>query len=96
MPSGAVYVTNQGMYGRVVKLTPGSDTPTVLPFNGLYQPQAVAVDSAGAVYVTDFNHRVVMMAPGSNNQTQLPFTGLSYPEGVVGRQRRQRVRRRPG
>ena len=29
--AGAVYVTNQGMYGRVVKLTPGSDTPTVLP-----------------------------------------------------------------
>jgi serine/threonine protein kinase, bacterial len=81
--AGAVYVTNQGMYGRVVKLTPGSDTPTVLPFTGLYQPQAVAVDSAGAVYVTDFNNRVVMLPAGSNNQTQLPFTGLSYPEGVV-------------
>ena len=81
--AGAVYVTNQGMYGRVVKLTPGSDTPTVLPFAGLYQPQAVAVDSAGAVYVTDFNHRVVKMAAGSNNQTQLPFTGLSYPEGLA-------------
>jgi serine/threonine-protein kinase len=81
--AGAVYVTNQGMYGRVVKLTPGSNTPTVLPFTGLYQPQGVAVDSAGAVYVTDFNHRVVMMAAGSNSQTQLPFTGLSYPEGVA-------------
>lgn len=81
--TGAVYVTNQGMYGRVVKLAPGSDTPTVLPFTGLYQPQAVAVDSAGTVYVTDFNHRVVMMAAGSNNQTQLPFSGLSYPEGIA-------------
>src|ERR1700733_13249765 len=81
--AGAVYVTNQGMYGRVVKLTPGSDTPTVLPFTGLHQPQAVAVDSAGAAYVTDFNHRVVKMAAGSNNQTQLPFTGLSYPEGLA-------------
>jgi serine/threonine protein kinase, bacterial len=81
--SGAVYVTNQGMYGRVVKLTPGSSTPTVLPFTGLYQPQAVAVDSAGTVYVTDFNSRVVMLPAGSNNQTVLPFTGLSYPEGVV-------------
>jgi serine/threonine-protein kinase len=81
--AGAAYVTNQGMYGRVVKLSPGSDTPTVLPFTGLYQPQAVAVDAAGAVYVTDFNNRVVMLAAGSNNQTQLPFTGLSYPEGVV-------------
>jgi serine/threonine protein kinase, bacterial len=82
-PAGAVYVTNQGMYGRVVKLAPGSSTPTVLPFTGLYQPQAVAVDSAGTVYVTDFNNRVVMLPAGSNNQTQLPFTGLSYPEGVV-------------
>jgi serine/threonine protein kinase, bacterial len=81
--SDAVYVTNQGMYGRVVKLTPGSSTPTVLPFTGLYQPQAVAVDSAGTVYVTDFNNRVVMLPAGSNNQTQLPFTGLNYPEGVA-------------
>jgi serine/threonine-protein kinase len=81
--SGAVYVTNQGMYGRVVKLAPGSSTPTVLPFTGLYQPQAVAVDSAGTVYVTDFNHRVVMLPAGSNNQSQLPFTGLSYPEGLA-------------
>jgi serine/threonine-protein kinase len=81
--SGAVYVTNQGMYGRVVKLTPGSNTPTVLPFTGLYQPQAVAVDSVGAVYVSDFNNRVVMLQAGSNNQTQLPFNGLSYPEGIA-------------
>jgi serine/threonine protein kinase, bacterial len=81
--AGAVYVTNQGMYGRVVKLTPGSNTPAVLPFTGLYQPQGVAVDTAGAVYVTDFNHRVVMMAAGSNNQVQLPFTGLHYPEGIA-------------
>ncbi|MGH3552280.1 MAG: SMP-30/gluconolactonase/LRE family protein, partial [Mycobacterium sp.] len=81
--AGDVYVTNQGMYGRVVKLTPGSTTPTVLPFTGLYQPQDVAVDSGGTVYVTDFNNRVVTLAAGSNNQTVLPFTGLSYPEGVV-------------
>jgi serine/threonine-protein kinase len=81
--AGAVYVTNQGMFGRVVKLSPGSDTPAVLPFTGLYQPQGVAVDSAGAVYVTDFNHRVVMLAPGSNSQTELPFTGLSFPEGIA-------------
>ena len=81
--SGAVYVTNQGMYGRVVKLASGSSTPTVLPFTGLYQPQAVAVDSAGIVYVTDFNNRVVTLAPGSNTQTVLPFSGLSYPEGLV-------------
>ena len=79
--SGAVYVTNQGMYGRVVKLTPGSSTPTVLPFTGLYQPQAVAVDSAGAVYVTDFNNRVVMLPAGSNNQTAAAVHRPQLPRG---------------
>ena len=45
--AGDVYVTSEGMYGRVVELAPGSSTPTVLPFTGLYQPQGVAVDSGG-------------------------------------------------
>nr|WP_197495392.1 serine/threonine-protein kinase PknD [Mycobacterium kyorinense] len=81
--AGNVYVTNQGMYGRVVKLPPDSSSPAVLPFTGLYEPQGVAVDSAGAVYVTDFNNRVVKLAPGSNDQTDLPINGLNYPEGVT-------------
>jgi serine/threonine protein kinase, bacterial len=81
--AGDVFVTNQGMYGRVVELASGSSTSTVLPFTGLYQPQGLAVDSAGAVYVADFNNRVVKLAAGSNNQAVLPFTGLSYPEGVA-------------
>lgn len=79
---GNVYVTSQAMYGHVVKLAPGSDTPTVLPFSGLYEPQGVAVDKSGTVYVTDFNNRVVKLVAGSNSQTELPFTGLNYPEGL--------------
>ena len=81
--AGDVYVTSEGMYGRVVELPPGSSNPTVLPFSGLYQPQGLAVDSAGAVYVADFNNRVVKLAAGSNVQTVLPFSGLNYPEGVA-------------
>ena len=81
--SGTVYVTNQGMYGRVVTLPAGSNTPTVKPFNGLYEPQGVAVDNSGKIYVTDFNNRVVVLAAGSNNQSELPFNGLNYPEGVA-------------
>ena len=81
--AGDVYVTSEGMYGRVVELTPGSSTPTVLPFTGLYQPQGLAVDGSGAVYVADFNNRVVKLAAGSNSQTVLPFGGLNYPEGVA-------------
>src|SRR6202012_2446553 len=81
--AGDVYVTSEGMYGRVVELAPGSSSPTVLPFTGLYQPQGLAVDNAGAVYVADFNNRVVKLTAGSHNQTVLPFNGLNYPEGVA-------------
>lgn len=81
--AGDVYVTSEGMYGRVVELPSGSSTPAVLPFSGLYQPQGLAVDSAGAVYVADFNNRVVKLTSGSTKQTVLPFSGLNYPEGVA-------------
>ncbi|MGH3958179.1 serine/threonine-protein kinase PknD [Mycobacterium sp.] len=80
---GNVYVASQGMYGRVLKLPVGSTKPTELPFNGLYQPQGLAIDGAGTVYVTDFNNRVVKLTAGSNDQTDLPFNGLNYPEGVA-------------
>ena len=81
--AGDVFVTSEGMYGRVVELPAGSSTPTVLPFSGLYQPQGLAMDNAGALYVADFNNRVIKLAAGSNNQTVLGFTGLNYPEGVA-------------
>jgi len=81
--AGDMYVTSEGMYGRVVELPPNSSTPAVLPFTGLYQPQGLVVDNAGAVYVADFNNRVVKLAAGSNTQTVLPFSGLNYPEGVA-------------
>ena len=81
--AGNVYVASAAMYGRVVELATGSTTPTVLPFNGLYQPQGLAVDSGGTVYVADFNNRVVKLTAGSNGQTVLPFAGLNYPEGVA-------------
>ncbi|WP_343709662.1 serine/threonine-protein kinase PknD [Mycobacterium sp.] len=81
--TGNVYITSESMYGRVLELVPGSTKPSVLPFNGLYQPQALAVDKSGAVYVTDFNNRVVKLDAGAQQQTVLPFNGLNYPEGVA-------------
>ncbi|HEU0190285.1 MAG TPA: serine/threonine-protein kinase PknD [Mycobacterium sp.] len=81
--SGNVYITSESMRGKVLKLEPGSNKPSELPFNGLYQPQALAVDGAGAVYVTDFNNRVVKLSAGSNSQEVLAFNGLNYPEGVA-------------
>ena len=62
-------------------LAPGE---TVLPFTGLSSPDAVAVDSAGDVFVADFhNNQVVKLAPASGTQTVLPFTGLKSPNGVA-------------
>ena len=46
---GAVYVTDASN-GRVVKLAPGSATPTLMPFADLSTAAVVAVDSAGNVY----------------------------------------------
>ena len=43
----------------------GSNTPTVLPFSGLWLPSDVAVDSVGNVYVADLvNNRVLKLAAG--------------------------------
>ncbi|ORV75559.1 serine/threonine-protein kinase PknD [Mycobacterium gastri] len=81
--AGSVYVTSQSMYGRVVKLALESHTQTVLPFTGLYQPQGLAVDANGTVYVADFNNRVVKLAAGSSTPAVLPFTGLNYPQGIA-------------
>ncbi|MGH3633429.1 MAG: serine/threonine-protein kinase PknD [Mycobacterium sp.] len=57
---------------------------TVLPFTGLNNPDGVAVDSTGNVYVTDaLNNRVVKLVAGSSTQQVLPFAGLHDPGGVA-------------
>ena len=56
----------------------------LLPFTGLNGPAEVAVDSTGALFVTDCrNNRVVKLAAGSSTQSALPFTGLNGPGGVA-------------
>jgi serine/threonine protein kinase, bacterial len=85
--SGNVYVaTDNG----VLKLTPGSPTPTKLPFTDLnLDPCAggLAVDTAGNVYVADAdNNRVLKLAKdakGLSAPTVLPFTGLDQPLAVA-------------
>jgi serine/threonine-protein kinase len=77
---GTVYVADHS-HNRVVKLAPGSTTPSELPFNGLKSPGYVAVDSAGNVYVSEADYenagsklRVLMLAAGSTTQSVLPIT----------------------
>jgi serine/threonine-protein kinase len=61
--TGNLYVTG-GSTG-VLKLTAGSYTPTELPFTGLHNPNGLAVDTVGNVYVADqLNDRVVKLPVG--------------------------------
>jgi DNA-binding beta-propeller fold protein YncE len=89
--AGNVYVTDSHT-NRVLKLTAGSNTQTVLPFSGLdlcasavdAATDGVAVDAAGDVYVTDSCHnRVLKLAAGSSTPTVLPFGSLDGPQGVA-------------
>lgn len=58
--------------GRVLKLAAGTSTASELPFGELAQPQCVAVDNAGSVYVAD-EKRVLKLAAGATGPTELPF-----------------------
>jgi hypothetical protein len=44
-------------------LRPNASRQTVLPFTGLNQPTAVAVDAAGNLYVTDWGNNRVLKLP---------------------------------
>jgi serine/threonine-protein kinase len=73
-PSSAQTATPTTGYGPGIRL----------PFTDLKRPFGVAVDTAGAVYVTEEdNNQVVKLAAGSSTQAVLPFTGLNYPVGVA-------------
>lgn len=56
----------------------------VLPFTGLDNPEEVAVDAKGDVYVTDSgNNRVLELAAGSTGQTVVPLAGLERPDDIA-------------
>lgn len=79
---GNVYVSSEGIHGRVVKLAAGSDSSTVLPFSDQYQPRGLVVDDIGNVYFSDAS-RVVKLAADDDSHTVLPFAGLDDPDGVA-------------
>ncbi len=50
---------------RVLKLPAGSTTQVALPFTGVKDPQGVAVDTAGNVYVADKGNNRVLKLPAA-------------------------------
>lgn len=68
----------------VMKLAAGSTTPTELPISDLKNASDIAVDSTGAVYVTDvMSKRVRKLPAGSSSTIDLPFPELAGPVGVA-------------
>jgi serine/threonine-protein kinase len=68
----------------VWRLAADATTPTLLPFAGLREPEGVAVDSAGNLYITDANdHRVWKLDAGATTPNLLPFNDLKNPAGVA-------------
>jgi streptogramin lyase len=68
--------------GAVFELPAGSSTPQRLPFTGLFDPEGVAVDQAGDVFVVN-NDQVLELPAGSGTPQALPFTGLSGATSVA-------------
>ena len=63
-----------------------------LPFGQLHGPRGVAVDTAGNVFVIDFDRdrisshqrgRVLKLAAGADHPTELPFPDLDFPNGIA-------------
>ena len=83
--AGNVYVTawNSALSRhKVLELPAGSTSPVELATT-LVDPQDVATDNTGAVYVADKGSQVFKYAAGSTTPVELPFTGLNGPDGVA-------------
>ncbi|KZS72797.1 hypothetical protein A4G29_10760 [Mycobacterium kansasii] len=62
---------------------PAAPKQVVLPVE-VGDPDGVAVDRNGGVYLTDLNNnRVLKPEAGSNTPSTLPFTDLNFPYGVA-------------
>lgn len=62
---------------------PAAPKQVVLPLE-VGDPDGVAVDHNGGVYLADLtNNRVLKLEAGSNTPSTLPFTDLNFPYGVA-------------
>ena len=81
--AGNVYVVDS-WYLRVVEMPAGCLTPScTIPIGkGLNSPDAIAVDGAGNVFITDLSNRVVRVAAGGGAQTTVVQDIVSYGVAV--------------
>jgi autotransporter-associated beta strand protein len=76
-------VTNwiDGSHDTVSKFSPGSTTPTAT-LTGINNPQALACDGSGDLFVVNWNNTVSEFAPGSTTPTAT-LTGLHFPSALA-------------
>jgi serine/threonine-protein kinase len=73
-------------YTTFVQITSGPDTPPEFGGGGITEPNGVAVDSAGNVYVSDGTGNAVWEAPAvaaNGAPFTLSFSGLNNPAGLA-------------
>jgi len=74
-------------YNQIWELTAGSSRPTPLnptPYWPLNDPQGIAADASGDVFVADTGgQRVWELPAGATSAAVLPFVGLTGPKGIA-------------
>jgi hypothetical protein len=90
--AGDVFVVNEGgaddngveHAAGVLELPAGSETQQLLQLTGLCDPQGIAVDAAGDVFVANGCGNDVLKLPADGGpQTAVSVTGLNFPTGVA-------------
>jgi hypothetical protein len=83
---GTLYVSNNTWPPSIAEYKRGTAAPIKVITNGLNTPGAVAVDSAGNLYVANTNQTVIVYPPGASSPSrtiQLPNQGRSSPGGLA-------------
>jgi sugar lactone lactonase YvrE len=85
MIAGQTFYLVDSDNNRVLHWQTGQNSPEVLNFTGLNQPDGIAMDLSYNVWVADTgNNRVLLLPPNSSaTQSVLSFTGLKNPHGVA-------------
>jgi hypothetical protein len=80
---GSVYWANQHPFGsgQIVKLAPGTTSPTVL-VSGLSYALGVGVDAAGNVYYDEYMQGSLYELPVGSSTPKILATGLNYPNFI--------------
>ena len=83
-PKGTLLIAEGGKTPQIVELNPATGAMTVVARGGLLkQPQGIARDAAGDLYVADAKAGVVAVATQGGDQSPMPHTGVVVGAGGI-------------